>query len=446
MDEVTASGFVTAPAPPAQRGGESRAKAWGFTGLLVLLTVVNWADKAVLGVVAQPLAKEFGLSASQIGLVGSAFFLTFAFASLTAGFLTKWLSLRWALGLLAFGWAVSMVPMLLVPAFAVLLLSRLLLGLTEGPAGPLAFTAAYSWHPLERRGLPGAWLAAGASIAKIAVAPVLAVVVVNWGWRAAFLVLAVVGVAWCAVWLLIWRDGPYAQASQSKTAGAASDSAERAGAANPIEVSWVRIFTTPTFIGGALAVTSMYALVAVVLTWLPSYFEVGLGYSRVQAGIMFGFPSIAGLVCMFLSTYLGDRMLVRGARSRVVRGLLPGVALLLSGLTLVTLPYIGVPMVAVVVVSVGYGIGTIVLPIYNAALSQICPPRYLSGALGVFMGIMYIGGLVAPYLTGVIVDSFSDPAAGYAFSFQVFGLVAFVASVIALLTVNPERDAKRVMG
>ncbi|NED66018.1 ACS family MFS transporter, partial [Streptomyces sp. SID10244] len=84
-------------------------------------------------------------------------------------------------------------------------------------------------------------------------------------------------------------------------------------------VPWVRIFTSRTFIGGALLVMSVYALVTVVLTWLPSYFEVGLGYSRLQAGSMFAFPSIVGLVLMLVTSVVADRLISRGATSRKVR-------------------------------------------------------------------------------------------------------------------------------
>jgi hypothetical protein len=94
--------------------------------------------------------------------------------------------------------------------------------------------------------------------------------------------------------------------------------------------------------------------VAAVLTWLPSYFEVGLGYSRVQAGTMFGFPSIASLVMLFVLTAVSDRLISRGSTSRVLRGLLPAGGLLLCGLALTALPFIDVPWLAVVVVSVGY--------------------------------------------------------------------------------------------
>ena len=50
----------------------SRYQAWSLTLLLVVLYIINTSDKLVLGLVAQPLKEEFGLSASQIGLVGSA--------------------------------------------------------------------------------------------------------------------------------------------------------------------------------------------------------------------------------------------------------------------------------------------------------------------------------------------------------------------------------------
>lgn len=115
-------------------------------------------------------------------------------------------------------------------------------------------------------------------------------------------------------------------------------------------------------------------------------------------------------------------------------------------MALVLLPNIGAPALAVLVLSVGYGAGAIILPLSNAAISQICPPRQLAGTLGVFLALMSVGGLIAPYLTGVILDAAASPGAGYATAFQVFGIAALVASVVALITVNPERDARRVLG
>ncbi|MFW0796595.1 MFS transporter [Gordonia sp. CPCC 205515] len=416
-------------------GSESRRRAWSLTALLVSLYVVNYADKAVLGIIAQPLAEELGLRSSQIGLVGSLFFLTFTIGGFFAGALNRWLSLRWALVALALCWAAAMLPLVAVATFAVLIVSRLFLGLAEGPSSALLHTAAYSWHAPARRGLPSALLAGAASIAKIAIAPVLAIITVSLGWRAALVSLAVAGVLWCVIWLASWQDGPYI-ASSKKAAPVDEEPS----------VPWRRILTTRTFISGALLVMSVYALVTVVLTWLPSYFEVGLGYSRLQAGSMFALPSIVGLILVLTTSVISDRMISRGATMRKLRVIFPASGVVIGGLLLVALPSIGTPALAVAVVSIGYGITAIVFPLLNAAISEICPPKQTAGTLGVFLAIMAIGGLIAPYATGVIVDHASTPAAGYATAFQILGLIAAVCAVLALIFANPERDKALVRG
>jgi MFS transporter, ACS family, hexuronate transporter len=434
-DRAIADGAIASAGEPAAAG--SRRRAWGLTSLLVALYVVNYADKAVLGIIAQPLADELGLRSAQIGLVGSLFFLTFTIGGFFAGALDKWLSLRWALVLLALCWAVAMLPLVAVATFAVLIASRLFLGFAEGPSSALLHTAAYSWHHPSKRALPGALLAGAASIAKIAVAPLLAVISVGLGWRAALITLAIAGVLWCAVWLAAWKDGPYIAGGKKDSAG---EGARKAASADEPAVPWRRILTTRTFISGALLVMSVYAMVTVVLTWLPSYFEKGLGYSRLQAGSMFAFPSIVGLVLMVGTAIVADRLISRGATSRKVRIMVPAVGVLMSGVLLAFLPSIGTSGLAVLVVSVGYGFATTVFPLLNAAISEICPPRQTAGTLGAFLAIMAIGGLVAPYATGVIVDNAATPAAGYASAFQILGLVASVCAVGALVFANPERD------
>ncbi len=417
--------------------GESRTRAWGVTLTLVLLYVVNQADKAVMGLIAQPLSDELGLSASQFGLAASVFFAAFVFSGFFTGALTRWMSLRVVLIMLSLVWAATMLPIVWFASLTVLLVCRFILGLFEGPSSALIHTAAYSWHPQEKRGLPGAWIAAASSIAKIAVIPVLAFVVATWGWRAAFITLAGLGVAWCVLWLSVWSEGPY-----GASLGKAKEKKREDDGADNVPL-WT-IVRTRTFLSGLVAVFAMYALVSTVLTWLPSYFEVGLGYSRLESGAMFGIPSIVGVVAMFASTAIGDRLITRGASSRTLRGVLPGCGLLICGFALASIPFISSPIVAVIVVSVGYGVGSIVFPLINASISQICPPRQLPTVLGIFLALMATGGLVGPYMTGAIVDAAANPADGYATALRVFGIMALIGGTAALTLLNPERDQKRI--
>ncbi len=412
-----------------------------MTGLVIFLYVVNYADKAVLGIIAQPLKTELGLTSSQIGLVGSLFFVTFTIGGFLAGPLNKYMTLRWALLALGIVWSVVMLPLVVSASLAMLVVCRMLLGLAEGPSSALMHTATYSWHPPAKRGLPGALLAGSASVAKIALAPVLTFITVQYGWKMALIALSILGAAWVLLWLTGWKEGPPYTATAVKGGGAETASTEPS-------VPWKKIFLTRTFLSCAALIIVIYALTTVVLTWLPSYFQVGLGYSQMQAGSMFALPSVIGLFLMVTSGTITDRLIGKGYSSRVVRIIVPCVGVLICGSVLIFLPYIGTPpALAVAAVSIGYAFGAIVFPLINAAISELCPPQQTAGTMGVFLALMAIGGLVAPYATGVIVDNAeSPPAVGYATSFQVIGVLGAIAAILVLVFANPERDRKIIRG
>ncbi|NMD55931.1 MFS transporter [Tsukamurella conjunctivitidis] len=405
-----------------------------MTLMLVALYMLNWADKAVLGIVAQPLKEELGFTAAQIGLASSLFYLTFSLGGFLAGPLNRWMGLRWALVVMAVVWAASMLPMVFAASFAVLIASRCLLGLGEGPNSALANTAAFSWFPEEKRGLPAAAITSGGSIAKIAFAPVLALVTSVFGWRAAFITLAIAALIWVPIWLALWRPGPFG--AERRTG--ATEKAPAARAAN--RASLRRAIVTRTFIGGFLAAAAMYAIAAMVITWLPSYLEVGLGYSRVAAGSLLAVPSIAAFVCLLSVSALIDRAVSRGTNVRLMRVVIPALGLVVCGLSLIVVPYVGSAVLVVVIVSVGYGLGMSILPQLNAVMSMIFPRHQVAGGLGIFLALTSFGPLVAPYVSGLIIDGAALPADGYATAFQAIGVVAVLGAVIALFTVNPVRD------
>lgn len=415
----------------------SPVMAWGITAMLVVFVVINWADKTVLGVAAQPLREELGLTSAQIGFIGSAFYFLFSITGLTVGFVANRVRTKWVLLTLAALWSVTMMPVLVSASFATLLISRIGLGAAEGPSGAMANASAFEWFPKEKRGFPSAWLGSGGSIAKIAIAPVLALIVAAWGWRAAFISLALVGVLWCVAWAVIGREGPYSARTSTVTP-------EENPVPSAPRVPFRRIALSRSFIGGVIGMFTMYGMVTVVLTWLPSYFEVGLGFDRVQSGVMFGLPSIAGMAAMLFGSWITDRRVAAGASSRLMRGVVPSVGLVVGGLLLMLLPYIGSAYLAVAAVVFGYGCCAIAPPVMNAVIAQICPAGQRPGSLGVFMALQNSSGLVAPALTGALVDSASDPAAGFALAFQVFGIAVVLGGIVMLVLVNPQRDARRI--
>ena len=387
--------------------------------MVVLFSTLNWADKALLGIIAQPLMDEFGLTPTQIGFAGSAFFFLFSVSGAMVGLLGDRFQIRWILFTMAALWGVVQFPLLISGTFAVLLISRIALGAFEGPATAMANTAVFQWFAPEKRGFPAALVTSGSSFAKIFAAPVLAVIVVTWGWRAGFVTMAVASFVWCGVWLFLGKEGPYAKVRPLKLRGTAQVSEAPESA---LRLPMRHILLSKSFIGALLATFAVYGVVSATITWLPSFFEKGLGFSRLEAGLMFGLPSIASVVLMYGATFATDRIASRRQSAGKVLAFTTAGFLVVGGIALASLPLFGVPVVVVGVLILGYGCMSVALPMMNAVISQIVPVAQLSSTIGIFLALQNLSGLIAPSLVGVLVDKAATPLEGFALSYQIFGV------------------------
>src|SRR5580704_19636039 len=112
--------------------------SWLIVALLFLFMLINFVDKAVVGLAAVPMMKELNLSPSQFGLLGSSFFLLFSLSAVVTGFIVNRVATRWALLTMGIIWALTQFPMLGAAGFATIMASRIALGAGEGPAAPVA--------------------------------------------------------------------------------------------------------------------------------------------------------------------------------------------------------------------------------------------------------------------------------------------------------------------
>src|SRR5580700_6801101 len=153
----------------------TRREAWLIVALLFLFMVINFADKAVIGIAAVPIMQELQLTPSQFGLIGSSFFLLFALSAIVTGFVVNRVQTRWALLAMGLVWALTQFPMMGAAGFGMLVACRIALGAGEGPAAPVALHSAYKWFPNELRTLPTAVIVQGGAIGVMVALPLL-----NW--------------------------------------------------------------------------------------------------------------------------------------------------------------------------------------------------------------------------------------------------------------------------
>jgi MFS family permease len=173
--------------------------AWTIASLLFLYMMVNFADKAVVGLAAMPIMREMGLSPKEYGALGSSFFLLFSISGILVGFLANRRPTRWIILVLAASWAVVQFPMLGAVAFTTLLICRVAFGTGEGPAASVTIHAVYKWFPHEKRTMPTAIQSQGAAIGVIVALPALNWIILRYAWHWAFGTLGFVGLAWVVV-------------------------------------------------------------------------------------------------------------------------------------------------------------------------------------------------------------------------------------------------------
>jgi MFS transporter, ACS family, D-galactonate transporter len=201
--------------------GEIQKGAWWIVWLLFGFMLINFADKAVIGIAAVPIMEELQLSPRQFGLLGSSFFLLFSVSAIATGFIVNRVETRWVLLTMSVIWALSQFPMLGKVGLSTMIACRVLLGAGEGPAYPVALHATYKWFPDRMRTLPTAIIGSGAAIGVVLALPTLNWVVVRFSWHWTFGVLGFIGLVWTATWLAFGSEGPIADVTTGSDVGVA---------------------------------------------------------------------------------------------------------------------------------------------------------------------------------------------------------------------------------
>jgi MFS family permease len=434
---MTDSDLVSAPPDEhLTTGSGAKRRAWTITALLVVFMMVNFGDKSVLGLAANPIRGTLHLSATQFGLANSAFFLLFSLAGAGVGLLADRIRPRWLLLFMALLWSIAQLPVALGGGLAVLVGSRIVLGGAEGPAFPVAEHAALSWFPDRRRNLAGALIVVGTTLGVVVAAPSLTWVIDRHGWRPAFGVVAVAGVVWALLW--------FAFGSENRRAGSVggqqvSGTSTEAGT---VRIPYRRIMGSPTWIGATTAYFGTYWITALMLVWLPSYLESGLGYSSAAAARIVALLWAVNAIALLGQAGLTGWLARRGVPSRWARARVGGIALLVGALGSFVLALSAKGPATVPLMLVAFGLCGTMAAVSVTSVAEIVPPASRGGALGLMNAVVTTAGLIAPTLVGRLVDA--QGKHGYQDAVLLSAGILLIAGLAAVSLIDPARDAQRL--
>jgi MFS transporter, ACS family, D-galactonate transporter len=406
-------------------------EAWLIVALLFLFMLINFADKAVIGIAAVPMMEELQLSPRQFGLLGSSFYLLFSVSAIVTGFIVNRVETRWALLVMGLVWALTQFPMIGTVGFATIMACRIALGAGEGPAYPVALHSTYKWFPNQLRTLPTAVVAQGAGIGIMVALPLLNWVIVHYSWHWAFGVLGIAGLAWTAAWLALGREG-------SLTAATPADPTP-----TPERIAYGQLLLSPTIIASWCASFGAQWGLSQALSWQGAFLIKGLGFAQGSIGLLGALPAGASVILVIAAGWFSQRLLARGVSSRVARGIFGGACVALGGAALAIMPYApGIP-VKIALTTIGVALPSVIYVIGNAVVSEIAPVAQRGAMLAIGTAVSTSAGLLAPYIMGSVVERAATPLDGFNTGFMICGLIMLVGGVIGMALMRPEREAMR---
>ena len=398
-----------APAPTTDAisaGTSARVRRIQRTALamLVLSGAVNTIDRAALAIANPLIRHDLGLSLAQMGLLLSAFLWAYAFAQLPVGVMVDRFGPR---RLLAAGlaiWSAAQLACGLVTSTAHFFAARVLLGVGEAPQFPTGARVVRDWFNVRDRGGATGIFNSASTLGTGLAAPLLTSLMLLFGWRWMFIIMGALGLGVAVLWAALYRDPgevPLSEAEQRyRTEGDPPDRVRQVTFRQ-----WGALFRSRTAWGLIAGYFGVIYQNWLLNAWMPGYLEIERHMSIAHTGVAAAIPYIFAVAGGLSGGFLADRLVARGWTPIGSRKLPLCLGMLGVATFIVAAAVVPSNAAAVGCLSAVMFCGTIATT--NAwALVSVVAPANCTASLGSLMNFGgYLGGALAPTVTGFIVQS-----------------------------------------
>ncbi len=400
---------------------------WRIAILVSVAITISYLDRQTLPVAVNAIAKDIPLSNQQFSALQSAFLLSYALMYAGGGKLVDGLGTRRGFAVVMTFWSLANASHALATNFAMLMVSRFLLGMGEGGGFPAATRAVAEWFPTKERATAMGIINAGTAVGAVIAPPMIAVTLSYLSWRWIFLVTGGLGLLWTWWWtrsyfspenhrgVSAWPYGRFAPASDP------ADSTPK--------LRWLNLLRIRESWGLLSAKFLSDAAWYFYLFWLPKYLYDARGFNIKEVGTFAWIPyAAAGVGCLlggWFSSYLVKRQFSLDAARKLALGL--SAAVMPSILLVPRLPVAW----ALVIFSLAYfgqqswSTLVMVLP------TDLFPAR----VVGSVAGLVGFGGAMGGIAFGELVGYLLDHGFGYGVVFTLAGTFHIAAFAVILVTI-----------
>ena len=372
--------------------------------LIFIICVVNYMDRGTLSVANPLIRNELGLSVAEMGVLLSAFLWPYAFTLLLAGGLVDRLKPRRVLTISMIVWSIAQGAAGFIVSYGQFLLARALLGVGEAPMFPTASRVVNDWYHESDQALGvGIWNGApplGNAIAPILLTPIMLV----FGWRWMFVLMAVLGFILAGIWYAVYRDLDSETLTEMDRHYLYHEGV--VPEAHPVHAAaWGKLFSFQSTWGLVLGFFGNVYIGWLFAAWLPGYLEQQRHMSIAKTGFVASVPFLFGLVGSILGGYLADRLTARGMTPIASRKILTVIGLVIMSCATFVAAETDSNFIAVASISAAIFFGQSSSGTSWSLATACAPPNYAAslGAIMDFGG--FIGGALAPMVTGFMVQA-----------------------------------------
>jgi ACS family hexuronate transporter-like MFS transporter len=376
---------------------------WYIAFLLCLASALNYLDRQTLSVLIGTIKEELNLTNASYGAINAWFLASYGVMYAVSGRIIDYIGTRRGFMLFVSGWSVANMLHVFAASVGQFSFFRFLLGVFEPGSFTGGVKAVGEWFPMRDRALAIGIFNAGTAIGSVAAAPIVSVIAMHWGWKAAFFTTGALGFIWLLPWMLFFKQPrSHPQLGEEERQLILDGQAEESGRLRPPPLlSLLRMRET----WGCVLVRALTDPISYfLLFWIPLYFQKQYDFDLKKIGMFIWIPYAAAALGNLAGGIIPRFLIGRGweldkARKRTMVFMTGTLLACLVLVTQIANPTLALLLVAGMTFCHG-GWSNITLPAEVFPRNAIATVTGLGGALGSWMGAL------AMLTTGRVVDTY----------------------------------------
>ena len=409
---------------------EAQSPLWRIAVLVSAAIAISYLDRQTLPVAVSAIAKEIPLSNQQFSALQSTFLFSYAFMYAGGGKLVDALGTRRGFTVIMIFWSLACASHALATTFAMLAVSRFLLGMGEGGGFPAATRAVAEWFLPAQRATAMGIINAGTAVGAMVAPPLIAVILTYSNWRWIFVFAGALGLLWTAWWMLSYVSPSEHFASRNRDlqvlATGNSPGAE--------DLRWLDLLRIRESWGLVTAKFLSDAAWYFYLFWLPKYLYDARGFNVKAVGAFAWIPYAAAGVGCLLGGWFSSELVRRHFSVDMARKLALGLSAAVMPFV-IFVPYIPVSW-AIFIFSLAY-FGQ---QSWSTLVMVLPTDLFPASVVGSVAGLVGFGGAMGGIVFGELVGYLLDHGFGYSIVFRIAGslhLIAFLVIQFAIPAILP---------